>query len=379
MKPKTMILMVVAVVCGLAASYMTSRVIADRTRSDNASEEEKVKVLVARQKLPMGVLIKDPEKYFMEKAYTKGEEPKKAIRSPDQVKDRRLNKPLSEEQFVTAEDLLDPKQASLEAVLPPGMRAVALKVNAASVVAGFVLPNSRVDVLQTTRFGEHSVTQTLLQNMLVLATDMQDQRDPERKASLASTVTVAAKPEDAQKLRLAEAIGELSLALRGAEDQEIVTLKGTRPQDLAKSGNANAGPGGDEGEGEGGTGGAIAKLPSDLSPPSAPPAGPDKKEGPPPAPPKTVTQIIFNGESVTKTIFLLGKEGDVSTQVEKTGMEREPRAEKKPAEPEKEAPAKPDKADGDAAPAPPAPKGKGQPEPGTKKDGGPAAKPAGAH
>ncbi len=33
MKPKTMILMVVAVVCGLGASYMTSRLLADRSRA----------------------------------------------------------------------------------------------------------------------------------------------------------------------------------------------------------------------------------------------------------------------------------------------------------------------------------------------------------
>src|SRR5690349_4638782 len=100
MKSKTIILMVVAVVCGLAASYMTSRVIAERNNNAPA-EEEKVAVLVAKQKVSYGTLIKDPQKYFQEKLYTKGEEPKKALKTWDQLKDKRLNKPLNEDQFVT--------------------------------------------------------------------------------------------------------------------------------------------------------------------------------------------------------------------------------------------------------------------------------------
>src|SRR5437762_1668651 len=104
MKPKTVILMVVAIVCGLAASYMTSRVIADR---DAQVEVEKVSVLVARRNLAMGTLITDPAKLFEEKQFTKGEEPKKAIRNLDDLKERRLNKPLAAEQFVTADDLND--------------------------------------------------------------------------------------------------------------------------------------------------------------------------------------------------------------------------------------------------------------------------------
>src|SRR5436305_10200412 len=87
MKPKTVILMIVAVVCGLAASYMTSRVIAERNA---ASDVEKVSVLVARRNIPMGTLISDPEKLFEEKPFTKGEEPKKAIRAIEDLKDRRL-------------------------------------------------------------------------------------------------------------------------------------------------------------------------------------------------------------------------------------------------------------------------------------------------
>jgi len=323
MRPKTIVLMIVAVVCGLAASYMTSRVIAERN-TQAPSDDEKVIVLVAKQKINYGTLIKDPQKYFQEKSYTKGEEPKKAIKTWDQVKDKRLNKPLSEDQFVTVEDLQDPKTNGVEGLLPAGMRAIAVRVNIATGAAGFVLPNSRVDVVQTMRQAEIPTTHTILQNMLVLASDQLTIRPDEKLSNVASTVTLAAKPEDVQKLRLAEATGELSLTLRGAEDNDIVNLKGTRPPDLTKPSNA------DGGSNDGGDGGSnINKVPDAPGSIASVTPIPPKPE---PPPPRTITQIIYNGESVTKTVFVV-KEGEVSTQIEKTGMEPKPRPEKKDADP----------------------------------------------
>ena len=46
MKPKTLILMVVAITCGLGASYMTSRLLADRQPDDG----EKISVLAVAKK-----------------------------------------------------------------------------------------------------------------------------------------------------------------------------------------------------------------------------------------------------------------------------------------------------------------------------------------
>jgi Flp pilus assembly protein CpaB len=91
-----MILMVVAVGCGLAASYMTSQLLAERNNGQE-EQQEKVKVLVAKVNLEMGLLIKDPKQYFKEKTYTKGDKPTKALTDQDyeQLKDRRLIKPLN--------------------------------------------------------------------------------------------------------------------------------------------------------------------------------------------------------------------------------------------------------------------------------------------
>src|SRR5207237_7240707 len=97
MKAKSVLLMLVAVASGLTASYLVSQVIAERNSSLSA---EKVSVLVARHNLPMGTLLNEPAKFFEEKRFPKGEEPKKAIRSFEELKDQRLNKPVAAEQFL---------------------------------------------------------------------------------------------------------------------------------------------------------------------------------------------------------------------------------------------------------------------------------------
>lgn len=335
MKPKTMILMVVAVACGLAASFMTSRYLAGQNRQP-AADEEKVKVLVALKAIPMSTLFKEPEKFFVEKEFTPGEEPKKAIRSFDQLKDRRLNKSLAEEQFVTAEDLYDPKAQGLDSMLPQGMRAVALKVSAESIAGGFVLPHSHVDVLCTLRAHalddggrERAVafSQVILQNMLVLAADMDYIRNPDKQAMLASTVTLAAKPDDATKLRLAGAVGELSLILRPSDDDKIVKIRPATPSDITKSRDGSvAGAGGGEDPAPSGSP-RLGGVPDVPTAPVAPKVV--EKEVAPPNPPKTHTLVIYNGDAVTKAVYLERDNGEVTTQVEKTGLEVEARPEKK--------------------------------------------------
>ena len=75
MKPKTMILMGLAIVCGLGASYMTSRLLADRS----PAEEERVEILFAKNNLRVGQALTNPEELFDKKFVTKENEPPDAI------------------------------------------------------------------------------------------------------------------------------------------------------------------------------------------------------------------------------------------------------------------------------------------------------------
>jgi pilus assembly protein CpaB len=311
MKPKTLMLVVVAVGCGLVASYMTSRLLAER--SSGPPPEPRVEVLVAKTTVPAWVPIKDPDKYFVIKEVPESAVPKKALREMKDVKDQRLMTPLSEDDYVVQDKLINKDQAGLQGRMPAGTRAVAIKVNAESLAGGFVLPGSYVDVISTLRGGVgESVSKVIMQNMLVLAVDTNHQRDPQQQAMLGSTVTLAATPAEASRLALASNLGELRLTLRGMGDNAIVKLQSTHYDDLDKPAHS---------AGENGAGAepeevvvpppVPAKLPALAPPPPpAPVAVAKKEEEPKDEPPaQTHTMTIVSGESVQKAVFLLDADG----------------------------------------------------------------------
>src|SRR5688572_2689719 len=125
MKPKTMILMVVAVGCGLGASYMTSKLLADRNKT--AAAPPTVGVLVAKARVPAWQPVKEPEEFFEVKQYPQDLAPKKALGDFAEVKDQRFKNFIDEGKVVTQEDLVSKDQSGLDVKLAPGQRATAIK------------------------------------------------------------------------------------------------------------------------------------------------------------------------------------------------------------------------------------------------------------
>jgi pilus assembly protein CpaB len=317
MKPKTMMLMVVAIGCGLAASYMTSRLLAER--NNVPAEEARVKILVAKAKVPAWIPIKEPEKYFEEREVPESAVPKRAMKEFKDVKDQRLSQALSEGEFVLTDKLVNSEQVGLIAKLPSGMRAIALKVNAESLAGGFVLPGYRVDVVCTTRGNAaESGSKIILQNMLVLAVDTNANRDPNSTTILGNTVTLAATPEEAQRLSLAQAMGELRLTLRTPDDTKIVRLPGSKWDDLGKP-TRDASSFGEAEVGLTPSAPPVPPLPPLPKEPVAPPtpAEPIVQKTPEKEPEKepvqTHTLTIISGEFVQKAVFTLDPQDKVWT------------------------------------------------------------------
>ncbi len=269
MKPKTMILLVVAVGCGLGASIMTSRLLADRGKS--AEAEPTVKVLVAKAKVAGYLPMKEPEKLFEPKEFPVSLAPKRPVSEVEQLKDQKLNKSISEGHMLLQDDVLTKEQQDITALLQPGQRAVAIKVNAESLVGGFVLPGTRVDVMATLR-GNDASGRLLLQNMLVVAVDQKSDPDAETKTIIGQTVTLAATPDEAVELKLAQSSGELSLLLKARGDNARVGAVHKRLEDIGKNSQRS---------GKTEDPGAVAVGP--VTPPSALPLKPlpdEKKEEP---------------------------------------------------------------------------------------------------
>jgi pilus assembly protein CpaB len=113
----------------------------------------------------------------------------------------------------------------LSATLPAGMRAVATATSPETGAGGFILPNDRVDVI-VTRIEEDPlnsnrdthVSETVLENVRVLAIDQTVEEKDGRMVVVGSVATLELRPEQGEVLTLAQQVGDISLALRSIMD-----------------------------------------------------------------------------------------------------------------------------------------------------------------
>ena len=158
-------------------------------------------------------------------------------KNPDAIKS--FENGVVRQEMVAGEPVTDKKivavgaeTSSMAALLTPGMRATSVIVTPESGVAGFVLPNDRVDIvvtreLQVQANGQsraQTVSSTILENVRVLAIDQTVSQVKDQKSIAGSTATVELTASDAERLRLADKLGDISLMLRGYADAAGPTL-----------------------------------------------------------------------------------------------------------------------------------------------------------
>jgi pilus assembly protein CpaB len=163
--------------------------------------------------------------------------PAQAISDPKDLIGRGLVVPM-----IQNEPFVDLKLASKEAgaglppAIPPGLRAVSVKVNEVIGVAGYVLPGTRVDIVATVSPTRNSVDMTskvILTNVQVLAAGTKIERDTEKNKPIPVTVvTLLVDPLQAERLTLASTEGKIQLALRNPLDKTTPATPGIRPAAL---------------------------------------------------------------------------------------------------------------------------------------------------
>ncbi|MGH9142901.1 MAG: Flp pilus assembly protein CpaB, partial [Vicinamibacterales bacterium] len=163
--------------------------------------------------------------------------PANAISDPKDVIGRGLILPVIEnEPFLPMKLASKEAGAGLPPVIPPGLRAVSVKVNEVIGVAGYVLPGTRVDVVATvspTGNGADMTTKVILTNVQVLAAGTKIDRETDKNKPMpVSVVTMLVNPEEAERLTLASTEGKIQLALRNPLDKTIPTTPGVRPAAL---------------------------------------------------------------------------------------------------------------------------------------------------
>jgi pilus assembly protein CpaB len=126
--------------------------------------------------------------------------------------------------------------AGLPPAIPPGLRALSVRVNEVIGVAGYVLPGTRVDVLCTispTGKQDDMTSKVVLTNVQVLAAGTKIERDTDKGKPVAvSVVTLLVAPEESERLTLAATEGKIQLALRNPLDKTMPMTRGIRPAPL---------------------------------------------------------------------------------------------------------------------------------------------------
>jgi pilus assembly protein CpaB len=198
------------------------------------------RVLVANVDIPTGTFLKEDmvrwQKWpgeAVDPAYlVEGKADPKTVTSTGAVVRRPIlaGLPITESQLVRPGD-----RGFLAAVLKPGMRAVSIAVNEISGLSGFIYPGDRVDLMLVhsvtnpatasaaanaqaapqEKPPEHRVSETILENVRILAINQSLAHPAGQGPEVAHTMTIEVTPKQAEMLAVAVQLGQLMLTLRG--------------------------------------------------------------------------------------------------------------------------------------------------------------------
>ena len=244
MRTNWLIMLVIAMIFGAAAVFVANLWLQQQTqqhaRLQPAPAVETATIVIAADDLPFGKQLTAQD--LKEIPWPKASIPNgyfakiSDITGPGQ---RVVLVPLSPNEPVLKWKISGPDQrGSLSAVVKAGMRAVSIRVNDIVGVAGFVLPGDRVDVLLTRNDKQSKeVTDVLLQDVKVLAVN-QLANQKANEPTVAKVATLELSSVDAQKIVLAERVGNLTLSLRPAGSTERAPTRRIVEAELTSSNSA---------------------------------------------------------------------------------------------------------------------------------------------
>ncbi len=227
----------VSLVFALVVSAVFYQMTARSVTTKAAESTDRLDLVVTTRPIGVGVMIK-PSDVKVIKVGLEGF-PKGAFSKVEDVLDRPvISNILLEEPIIEGRLATKGSGLGLAPTIPVGMRAVTVRVNDVANVAGFVMPGMRVDVLVTGRLPslDGDVTNTVLQNMLVLSAGTNIQPDAKGQAIPAPSVTLLATPDQSEMLTLAGNDGRIQLILRNSSDHSIEKTTGHHVNELFTSG-----------------------------------------------------------------------------------------------------------------------------------------------
>lgn len=214
MRAKSMVLILIALGCGLVAATAISQV--TKRNSDGGESLEMVQIYVATTDIDVNEQL-DAENVKVED-WPKSKAPKGGITDFEQIKNK-----FARVRFYKGEPILKAKLANeIEGAaikIPEGFRVCSFKVQMDTAVSGLVNPGDRVDILGyfSQRDGAPQTgTREILRNVRVFAVNSETEfgKDPEGRTIAAKTVSVLVEHSQVARLMLATELGTLRLSLR---------------------------------------------------------------------------------------------------------------------------------------------------------------------
>jgi pilus assembly protein CpaB len=310
MRPKSLLLLTLALGCGLVASIGISQIL-DRKGGSGQQIAGTEPIFVAKVDVNLGEKLTE-ENLSLEE-WPKDKIPAGSMRRMEDLEGRRPRTKLYK-----GEPILDAKLLASDArdnpaqQVPPGYRVVSVRVDAHTGIAGLLRPGDRVDVQlfvkKDARTGiTEATTKTILKEIRVFAVDQDFRRtSDEDETSPARTVSLVVTPEQADKLTLASRLGEINLIMRNPDDTNNIASPGASVNDLLVTSHANRDD--EQGDGDGRSSstsqGAILDFLKGIKDAAAAASATT-------AAPDTVTQVASSGPW---TIMLL--EGDDLREVQ---------------------------------------------------------------
>lgn len=241
MNTARIVVLAIALGAGGLAMYLASGLAPEApTVAPKVEKVETVDVLIAKADIGLGRLLDDkvigwqpwpvtaPTSNFIKRSDR-----------PDALK--QLSGTIARGSFVAGEPIREQKLIAangsgfMAAILPEGMRAVATEISVENAAGGFILPNDRVDVIQTRREKieksagntksetEVVIATVVIENVRVLAIDQTIEEKNGEKVVVGRTATLELAPDQTSKLAKARVGGQIILALRSLRDADKPT------------------------------------------------------------------------------------------------------------------------------------------------------------
>ncbi len=232
-RTRSLVLLFLALASGVAAAWLSLGYLRRETRPLLNPAATAGKGVVAAKDLPVGAVLTEQDVRVVD--WPGNAVPAGLIAAPQDAIGRglmmavRLNEPLLDAK-------LAPRGAGggMAVIIEQGKRALSLRVDDVIGVAGFIQPNTRVDVLLTMapQGSAEMTTKAILQNVEALAIGQTTQTNAQGQALVVPVVTVLVTPEQAETLALASSQGRIQMAMRNQLDTLPIKTNGARTSAL---------------------------------------------------------------------------------------------------------------------------------------------------